>query len=205
MTPDAPAADAAAARLRATARTLSPHKLAHVVCLTGRLDAMRDWYLTVLNGQVAFGNENLCFLSYDDEHHRIGLIRDPSVNADAPPGSAVVHHFAFTYRNLAELFATYLRLEEAGILPYWCINHGPTTSMYYKDPDGHRVELQVDNLDPAECDAFFASGAYDENPIGVNFDPGDWLARHLQGVDDRTLTRRPSLPPGVSPFSMIQD
>jgi hypothetical protein len=32
------------------------------------------------------------------------------------------------------------------IRPFYSINHGPTTSLYYTDPDGNRVELLVDNF-----------------------------------------------------------
>jgi len=197
--------DALSADLRRCAQTLSPAKFAHVVCLTGRLDAMRQWYQAVLNARIAFGNEQLCFLSYDDEHHRIGLIRSDAATAAPAADSAIVHHFAFTYRDLGELFGNYLRLKQQGIVPFWCINHGPTTSMYYKDPDGHRVELQVDNFSNEECDAFFASGAYDENPIGINFDADEWIGRYLRGEDAKALTRRPPLPAGTSPFQMIRD
>lgn len=189
---------------RALAATVSPTKLAHVVCVTAQLPAMRAWYLTVLNAQVAIENEQLCFLRYDEEHHRIGLIQAP----DVQPASGLrtgVHHCAFTYRNLAELFGTWERLQEAGIEPFWCINHGPTTSLYYKDPDGNRIELQVDNFDEAGCDAFFASGAYAENPIGIVFDPEEWSRRLAAGEPAASLTVRPALPPGVSPFSMIRD
>ena len=38
----------------------------------------------------------------------------------------------------------YKRLKQQDIVPWWCINHGPTTSMYYRDPDNNQIELQVD-------------------------------------------------------------
>ena len=42
-----------------------------------------------------------------------------------------------------------MRLKDTGITPYWCINHGFTLSMYYRDPDQNQVELQVDLFDSA--------------------------------------------------------
>ena len=57
------------------------------------------------------------------------------------------------------------------------INHGPTTSMYYRDPDGNKVELQIDNYDDAQAmHDFMHSAQFEKNPIGVDFDP-DELAR----------------------------
>jgi catechol 2,3-dioxygenase-like lactoylglutathione lyase family enzyme len=207
-TPSAAAASPAplsAQAMRAMAEAVSPAKLAHFVCLTDQLDAMRNWYMQVLNAQVAIENPQLCFLRYDEEHHRIGLIRRPDLAALPTAPTRSVHHHAFTYRSLNELFGTYLRLKERGIEPFWCVNHGPTTSMYYRDPDGHRIELQVDNFTDAECDAFFASGAYEENPIGVIFEPEVWITRLAQGEPPKSVSVRPRLPPGVSPYDVIRD
>ena len=63
--------------------------------------------------------------------------------------------------------------------------------MYYRDPDGNQVELQVDNFPTAaELDAWFRSGAFAKNPIGVSFDP-DELARKVHaGVPNAELIRR---------------
>jgi hypothetical protein len=47
---------------------------------------------------------------------------------------AGLHHMAFTFKSLGELLETFTRLKDGGIRPFWCINHGPTTSMYYRDP-----------------------------------------------------------------------
>ena len=191
-------------QLRQGATGLSPAKFAHIVCLTARFAEMRQWYIIVLNATVAFENERLCFLRYDDEHHRIGLVYqdDLAPLPEAPISS--VHHFSFTYRTLPELLGTYVRLNDAGIKPFWPVNHGPTSSIYYKDPDGHRVELQYDNFTDGESERFFAEGNYKENPIGVIFDPEDWIRRYSEGEPINSIIRRPKLPDGVSPFDMIR-
>lgn len=185
--------------------TVSPAKLAHIVYLTNNLQGMRAWYMEVLNAKVAIENTQLCFLAYDDEHHRVGIVSAPNGQKVAPQQNAPFHHCAFTYTDLSELFGTYLRLKSQDIVPFWCVNHGPTTSMYYRDPDGNRVELQVDNFTVEETDAFFASGAYAENPIGITFVPEEWIARFNAGEPLKQLTTRPSLPPGMSPYEVIQD
>ena len=89
-------------------------------------------------------------------------------------------------------------------MPYWTINHGPTISMYYKDPDGNRLELQYDVFErPEQVQAFFAGGAYEENFIGVKFDPQDLLTRYEAGEPLQQLTMRPQLQPGRSPWDMV--
>src|SRR3546814_5178524 len=94
-------------------------------------------------------NELLAFLSYDEEHHRVAILNVPGLQPQ-PEGVVGVHHCAFTYATLADLMATYERLRDKGIRPVFPINHGPTTSMYYADPDGNQIELQVDNYDKIE-------------------------------------------------------
>jgi len=186
----------------AAAHPIRPAKLAHVVLRVTDLPRSRAWYLTVLQGWPAFENAMLCFLTYDDEHHRIGLIGRPEL-APADDGAGGLEHLAFTYPTLPALLATFRRLKAAGILPYWTINHGPTVSLYYKDPDGNRVELQYDVFTAnADLDAFFASGAYEENFMGILFDPEALIARYEAGEPLAALTARPPLPPGKTPWDM---
>ena len=169
---------------------VTPIRFAHVVYRTGRFDQMRRWYETVLGARVVMGNPMLAFLTYDDEHHRIALLNVPGA-PDRSPDAAGVEHLAYTYATLADLVATYERLKAAGIRPYWTINHGPTTSMYYRDPDGNQVELQVDNFPDVESlNAWMRSDAFRKNPIGVEYDP-DELARKVHaGVPHAELIRR---------------
>ena len=159
----------------------APTKLAHVVFRTGQLAAMRDWYCAVFEGHVVFQNDHIAFATYDDEHHRMAFIAVP-VDAPSPPQPTGVDHVAFTYGSMADLLDTYERLLELGITPHWTINHGPTTSMYYRDPDGNQVELQIDNFETAaEVDAFLQSPAFSNNPIGVEYDADHLLRRFRRG------------------------
>lgn len=173
----------------------APVKLAHLVFKTRDKRRLMDWYATVLAARNVFENHFIGFLTYDDEHHRVAVIEDPSLTAPEPRACGL-HHAAFTYADLPSLLQTYRRLRDAGIAPAHAINHGPTTSIYYADPDGNRVELQVDNFtDAAEAAAWFDSGEFAENPIGVDFDPEDLCARLAAGEALASLTRRPNIGP----------
>ncbi|MFI5615825.1 VOC family protein, partial [Amycolatopsis sp. NPDC051903] len=151
---------------------------------------MRDWYCLVLGAKPAYDNGSLAFLAYDDEHHRIGLV---SLDEYAVPQNAVVglQHFSFTYDSLEALFDNYERLKAEAIIPLWTVNHGPTISMYYADPDGNHIELQVDVFATVEeADAFLAGPIYRDNPRGIDFDPDEMNARLRAGASFEELTRR---------------
>ncbi len=181
-----------------------PVQLAHIVRRTSRFDEVLAWYQTVLGADVVHSDGTLAFLTYDTEHHRIAIANIPGLE-DQPAMAAGTDHVAFTFADLGDLLYTYERLKRAGIEPYWCINHGPTTSMYYKDPDGSRVELQVDNYPTVEeTNRWMHSGEFAANPIGVVFDPDALLARYRAGEPLETLTARPPLPEGASPFDMLR-
>ena len=98
----------------------------------------------------------------------------------AHPPVAGLTHVAFTFGSLRELADAYVARRARGISPSWCVNHGPTTSMYYRDPDGNEIEAQTWNFEHAEdVDAFLESVPFKENPIGTDFDP-EKLVRRLQ-------------------------
>lgn len=190
------AADAAANRAPAT---VSPRKLAHVVLRTkSNLDAMVKWYCVVLGAKIVFNAGPLVFLSYDDEHHRIAIAASGDL-AERPRRSAGLDHIAFTYEDILALLATYARLKQAGILPFCCVNHGPTTSLYYYDPDQNRIELQVDNFADITEATTLMQDQFSINPVGEEFDPDELLARQRSGVDPDELvrpTRDPRPPAG---------
>lgn len=170
----------------------SPTKLSHIVLQTNRRAEMRDWYCLVLGARVLHENQFICFVSYDDEHHRVAFI-DPGPLSDKAPsegktaragGEVGLHHIAFTYAGLDELSQNYLRLKQLGIQPQRCVNHGVTTSMYYYDPDRNQVELLVDNFAVASeaQDYMRRRSASDKNPVGIDVDPEELIERVRNGL-----------------------
>ena len=102
-----------------------------------------------------------------------------------------LHHTAFTFGSMKDRLGTSVGLREGGIRPFFCVNHGPTTSMYYRDPDGNRVELQSDNFAAAEeGQAWMTSAAFDRNPIGVECAPGDLVKGFESGAPLSGLVAR---------------
>jgi catechol-2,3-dioxygenase len=183
-------------------RAIKPAKLAHVVIRTPKFAESCAWWSKVLDAKPSYENAQLSFMTYDDEHHRIGIINMPDL-AEQDMSKAGAEHIAFTYNELGELLATYRRLKSEGIEPFWCINHGPTISMYYRDPDLTKVELQYDVFPtPDDVEAFFASGAYDENFMGIIFDPEAMIRQFEAGTPIDEIVARPKLPEGMTPWDM---
>lgn len=193
------------ARAGRTAARISPAKLAHVVLRVRDIAKMRDWYQTVLQAELTQDSGVICFLTYDDEHHRIALLTLPGLEERGETMRVGLDHIAFTYASVGDLLLTYERLRDAGITPFWPINHGVTVSMYYRDPEGNRVELQADALPSMrEAKAYMASDAFTSNPIGVMYDPEDLLRRFKAGEPADSLVRRPPLPAGKTPMDMLR-
>lgn len=171
-------------------QTKSPAHLVHVVLRTNKYKKMVQYYKDFLGAHASYENDLLSFLSYDEEHHRIAIIN----TAEAPdkvPGSIGMDHIAFAFDNLDDLALAYRQRKALGILPSVCLNHGPTTSMYYTDPDGNRIETQVDNFDTAaEASEFMAGPAFAQNPIGTDFDPEELCRRLERGEDHREIKKR---------------
>ena len=173
---------------------IRPARFVHVVYRTRRFDEMVRWYETVFDAKVRYQNPVLAFLSYDDEHHRIALINMAVVHPDTSGdkrGTIGVDHVAYTYDSVEDLFENYAQLKDKGIQPYWCIHHGVTLSMYYADPDGNQMELQVDACATAEeANAYMLGKHFEANPIGVEYDPDALLARLRTGTSGTALLPR---------------
>jgi len=165
--------------------------LSHLVVNTSNYEAMKRWYLNVLEAEIGVetSDHSACFLRTDENNHRVGMFNvaktDDSVSM-APPGFngaavARVNHIAFEHPTLPELFEAYERLVESSVIPSACFNYGPTMSMYYEDPDKNIVELFYDKgLTEEQLVEFYAGG--DRYILGATaFDPHDLLKELRDG------------------------
>lgn len=189
--------------------SIRPKTFAHVVYRTYRFQQMLDWYVKVFGGKVQYQSPVIAFVTYDDEHHRVALLNLGIVvgesDARAPRGQPGMDHVAYGYRSLTELLDKYVELKAAGVLPYWCIHHGITVSLYYADPDGNQMEFQADSyVTNDDANAFMHGPNFELNPIGVEFDPESLLARLRAGESESSiLVRTEHLPVSVIRGSMM--
>jgi catechol-2,3-dioxygenase len=171
---------------RTTEPIIKPAKLAHIVLRTADKERLIDWWTTVFGMKLQHDAGMLAFLTYDDEHHRLAVVEMPAMHENKRT-SVGLEHVAFTYDSFDDLMATYERLKGHGITPIAPINHGMTLSLYYADPDGNQVELQIDTATVDEANAFMHSDVFAANPIGVVFDPDDLVARRKAGESVESL------------------
>ena len=159
----------------------SPVALAHVVlrATPGKYREMVDFYQELLNGEIILEETTFAFLRYDAEHHRVGILMTPDTAAKEGD-RAGLEHVSFTFATLTAMARVYDHLRARGHEPYWAVNHGMTSSMYYRDPERNKVEIQVENFDtPAEADAFVRGPLFKANPVGTDIVPPEWAERIL--------------------------
>lgn len=201
-------------------KVLSPARLAHVVLRTGNFATMVQFWKTFTGGYATYENDFLSFITYDEEHHRIAIAAVPgtgskianssglgsvslSVVGGVDRSNTIAEHIAFTFDTLEDLALAYRQRKARGILPVWSVNHGPTTSIYYKDPDGNMIETQVDNFDTVEAaNSFMSSKEFAQNPIGTDFDPEELIEKLRRGENPANIKKRIEIGPRGIPMEL---
>ena len=90
-------------------QSTGPAYLAHWVVKTARAREMMDWYGLVFGAHVVHEDDSIAFLTWDEESHRLALIKLPSKLKSAFPLAKLrrkvygIDHLAFTFPSLADL------------------------------------------------------------------------------------------------------
>jgi catechol-2,3-dioxygenase len=170
---------------------LPPSRLAHIVLKTSpkNFEPVLAFYKTFLNASANYESfeQKYAFITYDEEHHRLGLVGFPNVSGSVETTKPGLVHTAFGYDNLHDLALAYRQRKEHGIVPHACVNHGPTTSLYYRDPDGSEIETFTDNMGVEAARANMETEAFAENPMGTYFDPENLVNRLEAGEDEESI------------------
>jgi catechol 2,3-dioxygenase len=164
--------------------------LHHVTIKTSHLDDMIKWYALVVGAKVQFRYGAGAWMTNDDANHRMAFLTVPGLTDDAEKNRHNgMHHCAFEYGSFADLMTSFDRLRKAGIEPAFCLDHGMTISLYYRDPEGNFVELQVDSFSDWKLSAEWmrTSPDFAADPIGTFFDPARVYEKFRSGVDFITL------------------
>lgn len=178
--------------------------LHHFGVETRHLERMVDWYAKVLGMDTIYSTSNTwgsdpsrpvgaAFVSNDRALHRMSILSPPELQEDPEKKAHVkLHHVAFEYVTIDDLLNSYVRIKKLGIEPILTTDHGPTTSFYYKDPDGNIVELFVDNFGNWEKSREYmqSSADFQKNPLGTFVDSEKLVAARQAGMSFAELHRR---------------
>ncbi|KXH25852.1 glyoxalase/Bleomycin resistance protein/Dioxygenase superfamily protein [Colletotrichum simmondsii] len=165
----------------------SPIEIAHLGLRTRNPTTLVTFYKTLLNAHVVLQNDYISVLTWDKEHHRLAILHQtpPStsssdtntalVTSTNPSPSTGLDHIALKFASLKDLARMYHAGKAGGIEPHLCLDHGVTTSLYYRDPDGNQIETMIENYDNPE-DVWKHMNSLDpSNTRGVVFDPEELL------------------------------
>jgi catechol 2,3-dioxygenase len=125
-----------------------PDRIGHVVIKVRDLERSRKFYTDVMGLKLMMEAPKIkmAFLASNGrDHHEIGLVE---VGADAPgpqKGEIGLVHIAFRLRDEEHLRAAYRELKEKQVPILSTVDHGITKSIYFRDPDGHQLEVYCDN------------------------------------------------------------
>ncbi|MFT5134258.1 MAG: catechol 2,3-dioxygenase [Gammaproteobacteria bacterium] len=118
-------------------------KFSHFGIFVVNLAVMKNFYTDVLGYYITDeglfpDGQSLVFLSRDpDEHHQIILV-DGRPDAS---GFNPINQISFFVKDLEELQSFYLVVKAAEVNDLQPITHGNAWSVYFRDPEGNRIEV----------------------------------------------------------------
>jgi len=120
-------------------------QFSHMGLFVTDMATMTDFYHRVLGFPITdrgyLGEAELVFFSRDPrDHHQIVLV------AGRPPGlpDRIVNQVSFRVGSLAELKRFYARVRAENVRELVPICHGNAWSVYFRDPEGNRIEVFLD-------------------------------------------------------------
>ena len=121
----------------------------HMGMFVADMARMEDFYSRLLGFTVTDrgdletprGKVYLVFLSRDPkDHHQIVLCTGRPTELPFNP----INQISFRMENFSDLREMHRRLEREGVAEMYPVSHGNALSVYFKDPEGNRIELFID-------------------------------------------------------------
>ena len=168
-----------------------PDKFSHVVIRTHDVERLKDWYTKAFDLTVhAHSPGKAAIAGYDEEHHRFAFtLGAPEPGPDGRQ-QTTLKHVAYGYASLPALLAQYEHMKQNGFMPVETVNHGPTVSIYYEDPDGNGIEFFTERFATLEeSKAFLYSEAFQKNMFGYYIDAERLAEQVAAGVDEAEIMR----------------
>ena len=139
-------------------------RVSHVVLNVGDPEASAKWYTEVLGMELMNYSPDLqmAFLSFGTQDHDIALVKGPEGVELGSPGLS--HTALMVEGDEEELRTMYRRVKDSGAHVEFLADHGLTKSFYFLDPDGNRLEIFYQALEPEKARKFMRE-------VGAVLDP----------------------------------
>jgi catechol 2,3-dioxygenase len=127
---------------------IRPDRIGHVVIKVRNLERSRKFYSELLGLQLMheMPQIKMAFLASNGrDHHEIGLVEVGDAAPGPQKGETGLLHIAFRLRDEDHLKAAYRELKDNNVEIVSTVDHGITKSIYFRDPDGHQLEVYCDN------------------------------------------------------------
>ena len=120
---------------------MKPKRVGHLVLNVGDLEASERFYTEVLGFEVSMKAPAGTFLTCGKVHHDLAVFQAPEDAAPVSSGQIGLNHFAIQVEDIDALNGIYQRLKDHGVSIDNTTEHTSTNSVYFRDPDGLRVEF----------------------------------------------------------------
>ena len=164
-----------------------PDDFHHIAFKTTNYEAMVSFYKNLFGCEPLYQSDQMSFLTYDNEHHRIAIANTSEILNDLNliermimkfklflnkkiPSIQGLDHVSYRINPIEKWFDFYFSAQERGLKPLWTINHGWISGIYYEDPDGNLVEIFFEHFRSAEEFKENISPDFEDEPIGTNMD-----------------------------------
>ena len=128
-----------------------PMRVGHLVLNVKDLAGSTRFYTEILGFEISRQTPTGTFLTCGKIHHDLALFQAPEDALPVTNGQLGLNHFAVQVSDLDELTEVYHNLKGRDVVLDHNTDHGMTSSVYFMDPDGNRVEFFCNNqADPAE-------------------------------------------------------
>ena len=129
---------------------VSPKRVGHLVLNVKNVQKSTQFYTEVLGFQVALQKKDATFLTCGKIHHDLALFQASPMAPPVSKGGLGLNHMALQVEDFDMLTKYYHVLKDRELIDR-TTDHGMTSSIYLKDPDGNGIELFCNNQDnPAD-------------------------------------------------------